>query len=162
MLDPFKTDKDAQRVYRELKLLISLNHPDAQVCRTLFSCILQTSFVSLMSKVVQLFNVFTPETNLNNFQTLYVKIFPATCRILYFIVLFNRYFVFNFAGQNLDEAIRNRKSFTEGHIRVIIYSILRGLKVHISYISFHIYLTKPFSDILLFCSLCILLVLFIV
>jgi hypothetical protein len=33
MLRPFQTETDAKRTYRELKLLIDLNHPDAQVRR---------------------------------------------------------------------------------------------------------------------------------
>jgi p38 MAP kinase len=65
-----------------------LNHPDAQV--------------------VQLYNVFTPERSLNEFQILY--------------------FVFNFAGVNLHQVIRANRPFTEDHIRLIIYSLLRGLK----------------------------------
>ncbi len=52
MLRPFQSETHAKRTYRELKLLMHLNHRDAQV--------------------VQLYNVFTPEKNVNDFQTLYV------------------------------------------------------------------------------------------
>ena len=78
---------------------------------------------------MRLYNVFTPDENLNQFQQLYVQknlfllIKPS------FIVLFYRYFVFNDAGRDLDAAIRCQKPFSEKHIRLIIYSILRGLKV---------------------------------
>jgi hypothetical protein len=41
MIDPFKTRTHAQRTYRELKLLMYLNHPDAQVCIKQFSSSLQ-------------------------------------------------------------------------------------------------------------------------
>ena len=55
MLRPFQSETHAKRTYRELELLIHLNHEDAQV--------------------VQLYNAFTPEKNVNDFQTLYVIIF---------------------------------------------------------------------------------------
>jgi p38 MAP kinase len=54
MLRPFQSETHAKRTYRELELLMHLNHQDAQV--------------------VQLYNVFTPEKNVNDFQTLYVLI----------------------------------------------------------------------------------------
>ncbi|CAF3895220.1 unnamed protein product, partial [Rotaria sp. Silwood2] len=57
LLHPFQTDTHAKRTYRELELLMYLNHPDAQV--------------------VQLYDVFTPEKNLNEFRTLYVFIHSA-------------------------------------------------------------------------------------
>jgi len=50
MLRPFQSETHAKRTYRELELLVHLNHEDAQV--------------------VQLYNVFTPEKNVNDFQTL--------------------------------------------------------------------------------------------
>ncbi|CAF4398360.1 unnamed protein product, partial [Adineta steineri] len=50
MLRPFQSETHAKRTYRELKLLMHLNHSDAQI--------------------VQLYNVFTPEKNVNDFQTL--------------------------------------------------------------------------------------------
>ncbi|CAF1463316.1 unnamed protein product, partial [Rotaria sordida] len=52
ILRPFQTSTHAKRTYRELKLLIRLNHQDADV--------------------VQLYNVFTPEKKLNDFKTLYL------------------------------------------------------------------------------------------
>ncbi len=49
MLFPFKTPIHAQRTYRELKLLIYLNHPDAQVCiKSLFFRILSICIVFLI------------------------------------------------------------------------------------------------------------------
>ena len=36
MLHPFESEKHSQRTYRELKLLMYLNHPDAQVCMKSF------------------------------------------------------------------------------------------------------------------------------
>ncbi|CAF1121538.1 unnamed protein product [Rotaria sordida] len=51
LLRPFQTVIHAKRTYRELKLLIYLNHPDADV--------------------IQLYDVFTPEKKLNDFKTLY-------------------------------------------------------------------------------------------
>jgi hypothetical protein len=47
MLSPFQTPTHAQRTYRELKLLMYLNHPDAQVCIKSFSRIFQISFIFL-------------------------------------------------------------------------------------------------------------------
>ncbi|CAF0780397.1 unnamed protein product [Rotaria sp. Silwood1] len=88
LLHPFQTHIHAKRTYRELKLLMYLNHPDAQV--------------------VQLYNVFTPEQNVNDFQTLY--------------------FVLNFVDRDLNRIILQRMPLTEDLIRLTIYSILRGLK----------------------------------
>ncbi|CAF1654000.1 unnamed protein product, partial [Didymodactylos carnosus] len=51
MLKPFQSDIHAKRTYRELKLLIHLNHEDASV--------------------VQLFNVFSSDESLDKFKTLY-------------------------------------------------------------------------------------------
>ncbi|CAF4752348.1 unnamed protein product [Rotaria sp. Silwood1] len=51
LLRPFQTVTHAKRTYRELKLLIYLNHYDADV--------------------VQLYDVFTPEKKLSDFKTLY-------------------------------------------------------------------------------------------
>ena len=126
MKDPFKTNLHAQRTYRELKLLMHLNHPDAQVTTAFF----YPSYINfLISQIVRLYNVFTPDENLNQFQQLYVQknlfllIKPS------FIVLFYRYFVFNDAGRDLHTAISDGTLFLEQHIRLIIYSILRGLKV---------------------------------
>ena len=39
MLRPFQTPTHAKRTYRELKLLIDLNHPEAQVCGSNSICI---------------------------------------------------------------------------------------------------------------------------
>jgi hypothetical protein len=50
-----------------------LNHPDAQVCTKDSLVFFQTLSLYFMLKVVQLLNVFTPERNLNDFQTLYVE-----------------------------------------------------------------------------------------
>lgn len=88
MLRPFQTETHAKRTYRELKLLMHLNHRDAQV--------------------VQLFNVFTPEKNVNEFQTLY--------------------FVLNFVDYDLSKVIKRGRPFSEDHIKLLIYSLLRGLK----------------------------------
>ncbi|CAF2824148.1 unnamed protein product [Rotaria sp. Silwood2] len=88
LLHPFQTDTHAKRTYRELELLMYLNHPDAQV--------------------VQLYNVFTPEKNLNEFRTLYL--------------------VLNYVDSDLNRIILQRVSLTEDLIRLIIYSIIRGLK----------------------------------
>ncbi|CAF2972749.1 unnamed protein product [Rotaria sp. Silwood2] len=51
LLRPFHTPTHAKRTYRELKLLICLNHRDADV--------------------IQLYDVFTPEENLKDFKTVY-------------------------------------------------------------------------------------------
>jgi len=88
MLRPFQSETHAKRTYRELKLLMHLNHRDAQV--------------------VQLYNVFTPEKNVDDFQTLY--------------------FVLNFVDYDLSKVIKRGKPFTEDHIKLLIYSLLRGLK----------------------------------
>ena len=45
------------------------------------------------------------------------------------IMLLIRYFVLSFSDYDLNKVIRRQKPFTEKHIRLIIYSILRGLKV---------------------------------
>ncbi|CAF0754942.1 unnamed protein product [Rotaria sordida] len=88
ILRPFETDIHAKRTYRELKLLMYLNHPDAQV--------------------VQLYNVFTPEQNVNEFRTIYL--------------------VLNFVDRDLNKLLLQRVPFTEQVIKLTIYSILRGLK----------------------------------
>ncbi|CAF3445290.1 unnamed protein product [Rotaria socialis] len=88
MLRPFQSETHAKRTYRELKLLMHLNHRDAQV--------------------VQLYNAFTPEKNVNDFQTIY--------------------FVLNFVDYDLSKVIKRGKPFTEDHIKLLIYSLLRGLK----------------------------------
>lgn len=73
MLQPFRTPIHAKRTYRELQLLIHLNHPDAQVCRNyLFIYFHFFLFEYFTLKVVQLLNVFTPDKNLNDFQSVYV------------------------------------------------------------------------------------------
>jgi hypothetical protein len=48
ILHPFRTETNTNRTYRQLKLLMYLNHPDAQVCIKSFSRILSTSFVFLI------------------------------------------------------------------------------------------------------------------
>ncbi|CAF0754924.1 unnamed protein product [Rotaria sordida] len=88
ILRPFETDIHAKRTYRELKLLMYLNHPDAQV--------------------VQLYNVFTPEQNVNEFRTIYL--------------------VLNFVGHDLNKLLLQRVPLTETLIQLIICSLLRGLK----------------------------------
>ncbi|CAF0774179.1 unnamed protein product [Adineta ricciae] len=86
--EPFRDAMHAKRTYRELKLLLDFNYPDTQV--------------------VQLYNVFTPERDVNNFQTLY--------------------FVLNYIDYDLHEAIQCT-TFTEEHIKLVIYQLLRGLKL---------------------------------
>ncbi|CAF1253317.1 unnamed protein product [Adineta steineri] len=88
MFRPFQNPVHAKRTYRELKLLTHLNHIDAQI--------------------VQIYNVFTPEQDVNQFQTLY--------------------FVFNYCPYDLNKVIRHSTQFTEAHIKHIIYSLFRGLK----------------------------------
>ena len=66
---PLRYRPDAERTYRELKLLTYLNHPDAQVCTTPS----RIFFKYFLLKCIQLLNVFTPEKNLNDFQTVYVE-----------------------------------------------------------------------------------------
>ncbi|CAF4024856.1 unnamed protein product [Adineta steineri] len=88
MFSPFQSGEHAKRTYRELKLLMHLNHPDAQI--------------------VQIYNVFSPEQDVNQFQTLY--------------------FVFNYCHYDLGKVIRRGIAFTEDHIKQIIYSLFRGLK----------------------------------
>ncbi len=75
-----------------------------------------------------MYNVFTPERSLSEFKTPYVeKIFiPIN---VYFLVLLCRYFVFNFVDYDLNKVILRRIPFAEDYIRLIIYSLLRGLKV---------------------------------
>jgi serine/threonine protein kinase len=132
MLQPFLSPTHAKRTYRELKLLMYLNHPDAQVCRNesfgFFTCSL--NFCPL--KIIQLYNVFTPEKDLNDFQTLYVLSNTSMWSIYLFLFLvFYRYFVFNYTDYDLHRVIRRDIPFSEQHIRLIIYSLLRGLKVEI-------------------------------
>lgn len=88
MLRPFQTEVHAKRTYRELKLLMHLNHEEAQI--------------------VQLYNVFTPDKTIDNFQTLY--------------------FVLNFVDFDLSKVIKRGRPFTEEHIKLLVYSLLRGLK----------------------------------
>ncbi|CAF2239461.1 unnamed protein product [Rotaria magnacalcarata] len=55
LLHPFQTKTHAKRSYRELKVLIDLNHPNGQI--------------------VQLYDVFTPDQDRENFETLYVLLY---------------------------------------------------------------------------------------
>lgn len=41
---------------------------------------------------------------------------------------FFRYFVLNFVDYDLSKVIKRGKPFTEDHIKLLIYSLLRGLK----------------------------------
>jgi serine/threonine protein kinase len=132
MLQPFITSTHAKQIYRELKLLMYLNHPDAQVCRIesfgFFTCSLNFGLL----KIVQLYNVFTPEKNLHDFQTLYVLSNTSMWSICLFLFLvFYRYFVFNYTDYDLNRVIRRDLPFSEQLIRLIIYQLLRGLKVDI-------------------------------
>ncbi|CAF0735458.1 unnamed protein product [Rotaria sp. Silwood1] len=88
LLHPFQTHIYAKRTYLELKLLMYLNHPDAQLA--------------------QLYNVFTPEQTVKDFQTLYL--------------------VLNFVDYDLHRVIASYEPMTEELIKLIIYSLLRGLK----------------------------------
>ncbi|CAF3515467.1 unnamed protein product [Rotaria sp. Silwood1] len=95
LLRPFHNSDRAKQTYRELKLLMYLYHPDIDI--------------------IQLYNVFTPEKNVDDFSTLY--------------------FVFNFVDYNLRQVIKGGKPFSEDHIKQIIYSLLRALKyIHSAYI----------------------------
>ncbi|CAF1238606.1 unnamed protein product [Rotaria sordida] len=85
---PFHNPDRAKQTYRELKLLMYLYHPDIDI--------------------IQLYNVFTPEKNVDDFSTLY--------------------FVFNFVDYNLRQVIKRDKPFSEDHIKQIICSLLRALK----------------------------------
>ncbi|CAF1363205.1 unnamed protein product [Rotaria sordida] len=85
---PFHNPDRAKQTYRELKLLMYLYHPDIDI--------------------IQLYNVFTPEKNVDDFSTLY--------------------FVFNFVDYNLRQVIKRGKPFSEDHIKQIICSLLRALK----------------------------------
>jgi len=158
MLHPFQTATHAKRTYRELKLLTYLNHPDAQVCTKHFLAFFETLSFYFMLKVVQLLNVFTPERNPNDFQTLYVPKLVFFEEDKYFFLFLYRYFVFNFADYDLNKVIRRHIPFTEEHIRQIIYSLLRGLKVQI-FFSLQ-YLSKS-TILLVLSSLSIQVVLFI-
>jgi serine/threonine protein kinase len=129
MLHPLQTATNAKRTYRELQLLMHFNHPDAQVCTKHSLIFFQTLSLYFMLKVVQLLNVFTPERNLNDFQTLYVEKILLFEEDNYFFLLLYRYFVFNFADYDLNRVIRRHIPFKEDHIKQIIYALLRGLKV---------------------------------
>jgi hypothetical protein len=77
----------------------------------------------------------------------------------YSFVLIYRYMVFNYAGSNLHQDMERHRPFTEDHIKLIIYSLLRGLKVEILSLQLNIYLRRyPFLPF----SLCIQLALFTV
>ncbi|CAF3707778.1 unnamed protein product [Adineta steineri] len=86
--NPFPSHEHAKRTYRELKLLIHLNQQDTQI--------------------VQIYNVFTPDQHVNQFQTLY--------------------FILEYYPYDLHQFIKRNKSITEEHIKLIIYSLFRGLK----------------------------------
>ncbi|CAF0988894.1 unnamed protein product [Rotaria sordida] len=88
ILKPFDSVARAHRTYRELKLRIHLNHFDAQVA--------------------QLYDVFTSEKDLNNFETLYL--------------------VENYVEYDLKRVIYSNVVVTEDHIKMVIYCLLRGLK----------------------------------
>ena len=77
---------------------------------------------------MQLYDVFTPERSLKEFQTVFVENSSFLSDADSFVMIY-RYFVFNYAGFNLSRAIQTHQSFAEDHIKLIIYSILRGVKV---------------------------------
>ncbi len=81
--------------------------------------------------------MFTPEKNLNEFQTLYVEKNYLFNKV--FFVSLCRYFVFNYAGTNLDDLIKAKRPFAEDDISRIIYSLLRGLKVETLSLQLDIY-----------------------
>ncbi|UJR11647.1 hypothetical protein I4U23_015828 [Adineta vaga] len=88
IIHPFRILYVAKQTYRKLKLLIHLNRDD--------------------TLVVPLYNVFTPERELNDFQTLYL--------------------VFKYIDYGLDQVIRSNMVLTEDHIKHFIYLLLCILK----------------------------------
>ncbi len=103
-----------------------------------------------MLQILELYNVFTSEKTLDEFQTLYVENLFSPIDI-FCIVLLYRYFVFNFVDFNLHQAIRSKTSISEVHIKFIIYPILRSLKVEHLFYSIHIHLSEMIS--VFFCPL---------
>ena len=82
---------------------------------------------------MQLYNVFTPEKTLEEFKTLYVKKVFFIDIYSFLMLLFIRYFVLSFSDFDLNKVIRRQKPLTEKHVKLIIYSLLRGLKVQCVY-----------------------------
>ncbi len=92
---------------------------------------------------MQLYNVFTPERTLNEFKTPYVQEIILSVDVDFFIFIY-RYFVFNYAGSSLNDAVNAKIPFLETHIRLIIYSMLRGLKVKILPVQSDVYVKQYF------------------
>ena len=92
---------------------------------------------------MQLYNVFTPDKSSSELKTLYVheRILSVDIDFLIFIY---RYFVFKYGGFNLHDAIKANRPFLETQIRLIIYSMLRGLKVRTLPIQFDVYVKQYF------------------
>ena len=82
---PFQSATHAKRTYRELKLLMHMNHEN----------------------VIGLLDVFTPQSNFEDFQDLY--------------------FVNHLMGADLHSIIKTQ-SLNDDHVQFLVYQILRGLK----------------------------------
>ncbi|XP_023230436.1 mitogen-activated protein kinase 14-like isoform X2 [Centruroides vittatus] len=82
---PFQSAIHAKRTYRELRLLKHMNHEN----------------------VIGLLNVFTPSTNIEDFQDVYL--------------------VTHLMGADLNNIIRTQR-LSDDHVQFLVYQILRGLK----------------------------------
>lgn len=82
---PFQSAIHAKRTYRELRLLKHMNHEN----------------------VIGLLNVFTPSTNIEDFQDVYL--------------------VNHLMGADLNSIIRTQR-LSDDHVQFLVYQILRGLK----------------------------------
>ncbi len=132
MLHPFESEKHSQRTYRELKLLMYLNHPDAHVWNysSNNSCIFDIAGCT----IVQCIYTWKKSTRISNtvrFKKTFVFLIDT-----YSFVLICRYMVFNFVDYDLNKVILRQKPFPEDHIKLIIYSLLLGLKVKKSLLFF--------------------------
>jgi serine/threonine protein kinase len=162
MLHPFQTTTHAKRTYRELKLLMYLNHPDAQVCTNNFFVFFEHRpyLFCIGHTIVQCVYTWCKRCRISNV-VCYLKYF-SPLMILFFSLIY-RSFVFNFVDYDLHRVIKRRLPFSEDHIRQIIYSLLRGLKVCDHSFSPCPVLTINLYNILLFVfSSCIQVVFFIV
>jgi len=130
MLRPFQTPTHSKRTYRELKLLMYLNHPDAQVCTNHSLVFFKHHLYFSCWRLYNYWMYLHLRKILTIFKHCTLKKYFRLMKMFIFILLY-RYFVLSFADYDLDRVIKRNLPFTEEHIRQIIYSLLRGLKVQI-------------------------------
>jgi len=100
---PFQSAIHAKRTYRELQMLLHMNHDN--VTHTM-SRILTDHLIC--PQIIGLLDVFTPATSYSGFQDVYM--------------------VTQLMGSDLNNILKTQ-NLTDEHVQFLVYQILRGLKV---------------------------------